>query len=112
MKDLATLSYFLGLEVISSFDGYYLSLAKHSSNLLSKADITDNKTVSTPFEYNAKLTTLDGEPISDATRYRQLVSSLIYLTVTRPDISDAVSMVSKLMDAPCFVHYATVLQIL
>ena len=55
---------------------------------------------------------MDGEPISDATRYCQLVGSLIYLTVTRPDISYAVGMVSKFMDAPRSVHYAAVLRIL
>ena len=54
MKDLGTFSYFLGLEVTSSFDGYYLSQAKYASDLLSKAGITDNKTVSTPLEYNAR----------------------------------------------------------
>ena len=112
MKDLDILSYFLGLEVTSSFDGYYISQAKYASDLLSKADITDNKTVSTHFEYNAKLTPLDGELIFDATRYRQLVGSLIYLTVTRPNISHAVGMVSKFMDAPRSVHYAAVLRIL
>ena len=109
---VSILSYFLGLEVTSSSDGYYLSQAKYASDLLSKAGITDNKTVSTPLEYNAKLTLLDGEPISDAIRYRQLVGSLIYLIVTRPDISHAVGMVSKFMDAPRFVHYAAVLRIL
>ena len=59
IKDLGTLSYFLRLEVTSSSDGYYLSQAKYAFDLLSKAGITDNKTVSTPFEYNAKLTPLD-----------------------------------------------------
>ena len=112
MKDLGTLSYFLGLEVTSSSNGYYLSQAKYAFDLLSKADITNKKTVSTPLEYNAKLTPLDGEPISDATRYRQLVGSLIYLTVTHPDISHAVGMVSKFMDAPRSIHYAAVLWIL
>ena len=105
MKDPGTLSYLLGLEVISSSDRYYLSHANYASDLLSKAGITDNKTVSTPLEYNAKLTPLDGEPISDATRYRQLVGSLIYLTITRPDISHAVGMVSKFMDAPRSIHF-------
>ena len=112
MKDLGTLSYFLGLEVTSSSDGYYLSQAKYAYELLSKAGITDNKTVSTPLEYNVKLTPLDGEPISDATRYRQLVGSLIYLIVTRPDISHVVGMVSKFMDAPHFFHYVSILRIL
>ena len=112
MKDLDTLSYFLGLQVISSSDGYQLSHAKYTSDLLSKAGITDNKTVSTPLEYNAKLTPLDGEPISDATCYLQLVGSLIYLTITCLDISHVVGMVSKFMDALRYVHYAIVLQIL
>ena len=65
MKDLGTLSYFLGLEITSSSDGYYFAQAKYASDLLSKAGIIDNKIVSTSLEYNAKLTPLDGEPISD-----------------------------------------------
>ena len=109
MKDLGTFSYFLGLEVTSSCDGYYLSQAKYAYDLLSKAGVTDNKIVSTLLEYNVELTPLDGEPISDATSYHQLVGSLIYLTVTRLDISHAMSMVSKFMDAPHSVHYAAVL---
>ena len=96
MKDLGTLSYFLRLEVTLSSDGYYFSQAKYASNLLSKAGITNKKTVSIPLKYNAKLTPLDGEPISDATRYRQLVGSLIHVTVTCLDISHDVGMVSKL----------------
>ena len=70
MKDLGILNYFLGLEVTSSSDGYYLFQAKYVSDFLSKVGIIDNKTVSTPLEYNAKLKLLDGEPISDATCYR------------------------------------------
>ena len=70
MKDLGTLNYFLGLKITLSSDRYYLFQAKYASDLLFKVGITDNKTVSTPLEYNAKLTSLDGEPISNATHYR------------------------------------------
>ena len=97
MKDLGTLSYFLGFEITSSSDGYYLSHAKYAYDLLFKAGIIDNKTVFTPLEYNAKLTPLNGEPISNTTHYHQLVGSLIYLTVTRPDISHAMGIVSSWM---------------
>uniref|UniRef100_A0A2N9GLN8 Reverse transcriptase Ty1/copia-type domain-containing protein n=1 Tax=Fagus sylvatica TaxID=28930 RepID=A0A2N9GLN8_FAGSY len=112
MKDLSTLSYFLGFEVTSSSDGYYLSQAKYASDLLSKAGLTDSKTVSTPLELNVKLNATDGEPLPDATLYRQLVGNLIYLTVTGPDLANVVHLVSQFMSAPRFTHYAAVLCIL
>uniref|UniRef100_A0A2N9HNV7 Integrase catalytic domain-containing protein n=1 Tax=Fagus sylvatica TaxID=28930 RepID=A0A2N9HNV7_FAGSY len=112
MKDLGPLSYFLGLEVSSSSDGYYLTQAKYTSDLISRAGITDSKIVDTPIEYNNRLNTHDGEPLPDATLYRQLVGSLVYLTVTRPDISYAVHIVSQFMAAPRSLHYVAVLRIL
>uniref|UniRef100_A0A2N9HR29 Integrase catalytic domain-containing protein n=1 Tax=Fagus sylvatica TaxID=28930 RepID=A0A2N9HR29_FAGSY len=112
MKDLGPLSYFLGLEVSSSSDGYYLTQAKYTSDLISRAGITDSKIVDTPIEYNNRLNIHDGEPLPDATLYRQLVGSLVYLTVTRPDISYAVHIVSQFMAAPRSLHYAAVLRIL
>ena len=112
MKDLGLLSYFLGLEVSSSSDGYYLTQAKYTSDLISRARITDSKIVDTPIKYNNRLNTHDGEPLPDATLYRQLVGSLVYLIVTRPDISYAVHLVSQFMAAPRSLHYAVVLRIL
>jgi hypothetical protein len=50
MKDLGPLSYFLGLEVSSSSDGYYLTQAKYTSDLISRAGITDSKIVDTPID--------------------------------------------------------------
>ena len=61
MKDLGPLNYFLGLEVSSSADGYYLTQAKYTSGLISGASITDTKIVDTPIEYNCRLNYHDGE---------------------------------------------------
>uniref|UniRef100_A0A2N9EH43 Reverse transcriptase Ty1/copia-type domain-containing protein n=1 Tax=Fagus sylvatica TaxID=28930 RepID=A0A2N9EH43_FAGSY len=112
MKDLGHLSYFLGLEVSSDFTGYYLSQAKYAFDLLSHAGMTDTKVVSTSLEMNARLTPLDGTPLSDATLYRQLVGSLVYLTVTRPVIAHAIHLVSQFLAVPHFTHYAAVIHIL
>jgi hypothetical protein len=112
MKDLGSLSYFLGLEVSQDSEGYYLSQAKYASDLLSRAGITDCKTELTPLEVNCKLTPLDGTPLEDATLYRQLVGSLVYLTVTRPDIAYAVHKVSQFMAAPRSSHFSAVLRII
>ena len=61
---------------------------------------------------NARLTLLDGTPLSDATLYRQLVGSLVILIVTRSDIAHVVHLVSQYLAAPHFTHYAAVLYIL
>ena len=100
MKDLGHLSYFLGLEITHSTDGFYITQAKYASKLLSRAGLTDSKTVDTPVELNAHLTPTGGKLLSNPSLYRQLVGSLVYLTVTRLDISYAVYQVSQYLSAP------------
>ncbi|KAA0058546.1 putative mitochondrial protein [Cucumis melo var. makuwa] len=112
MKDLGSLNYFLGLEVSRRSDGYLLSQAKYASDLLARSGITDSNTTSTPLDPNVHLTPYDGVPLKDVSLYRQLVGSLIYLTVTRPDIAYAVHIVSQFMAAPRTVHFTAVLRIL
>ena len=94
MKDLGPLSYFLGLEISSSSNGYYLTQAKYISDLLSRAYLTDSKIVDTSIELNTRLTPHDDEPLRNFTLYRHLVGDLVYLTVTQLDISYAVHQVS------------------
>ena len=80
--------------------------------MISRANITNSKIVDTPIEYNYRLNYHDGKSLSDATLNRQLVESLIYLIVTRPDISYVVHVVSQFMAAPRSLHYAVVIRIL
>ncbi|GKV36761.1 hypothetical protein SLEP1_g44855 [Rubroshorea leprosula] len=112
MKDLGVLSYFPGLEVNSSDDGYLLSQVKYDFNFISKAELNDSKSVSTPLEPNVKLTPMDDSLLSNHTHYRQLVGSLVYFTTTRPDIEYVVHIVNQFMAALCSTHYAAVLHII
>ena len=112
MKDLRHLSYFLGLEITHSTDGLYITQAKYAFDLLSRAGLTDSKTIDTTVEINAYLTPSEGKPLSNPSLYRRLVGSLVYLTVTRPYISYAVHQVSQYLSAPRSTHYAVVLRIL
>ncbi|XP_028052258.1 uncharacterized protein LOC114256776 [Camellia sinensis] len=112
MKDLGFLSYFLDLEISHDFSGYFLIQAKYTSDLLTRASLTDYKTAPTPIDPQTCLTPLDGHLLSDAILYRQLVGSLVYLTVTRPDIAYDVYIVSQFMDAPRSPHYDAVVHIL
>ena len=50
------ISYFLGLEITHSADGLYITQAKYASDFLSRARLTDSKTVDTAVELNAHLT--------------------------------------------------------
>ena len=73
MKDLGHLSYFLGLEITHSTDGLYITQAKYAFDLLSRAGLTDSKTVDTPVELNAHLTPSGrggGKPLSNHSLYR------------------------------------------
>ena len=100
MKDFGHISYFLGLQITHFTDGLYITQAKYASELLSRAGLTDSKTVDTPIELNAHLTPSGGKPLSNPSFYRHLVGSLVYLTVTRPDISYVVHQVSQYLSAP------------
>jgi hypothetical protein len=54
----------------------------------------------------------DGTPLEDPSRYRHLVGSLVYLTVTRPDIAHVVHILSQFVSAPTSVHYGHLLRVL
>ena len=61
---------------------------------------------------NAHLTPSRGKPLFNPSLYRRLVGSLVYLTVTCPDISYVVYQVSQYLSAPRSTHYAAILRIL
>ncbi|KAA0037956.1 glutamate receptor 2.8-like [Cucumis melo var. makuwa] len=80
---------------------------KEGSNkdLLKKYGISDCKPIAIPMEVNKKFCMHEGKDLADPIMYRQLVSSLIYLTLTRPDISYSVEVEIMIHDdqllGPC-----------
>ena len=67
------------------------------------------RTTSTPIEQNHKLCA--GDPV-DKEKYQRLVGRLIYLCHTRPDITYAVSVVSRYMHDPRSGHMDAAYRIL
>ena len=61
---------------------------------------------------NKKLSNYDGKPKVDGAMYQSLVGFLFYLTHTRPDIVNAVSIVSKFMSEPSKDHLTATKRIL
>jgi len=112
MTDLGPLSYFLGIEVLHSQQGYYISQSKYIQDLLVRSGLTDNKIAATPMDLHLQLRPNDGTPPQDPARYRHIVGSLVYLTVTRPDIAHAVHILNKFVSAPTSVHFGHLLRVL
>ena len=65
----------------------------------------DYKLVDTLMDLNVKLVPGQGEPLRDPRRYRRLMGRLNYHTITRPNISFPVSVVSQFLKSPCDSHW-------
>ena len=112
MSDLGLMHYFLGIEISQKNGGIFLSQKKYTENLLKKFRMYDCKSVATPLVTNEKLRKDDSSPKADASLYRSLIGSLLYLTVTRRDIFYATSLLSRFMQSPTQIHYGAAKRIL
>nr|KYP47813.1 hypothetical protein KK1_030509 [Cajanus cajan] len=112
MTDLGLMNYFLGIEVSQKEKGIFICQKKYTEALLKKFKMSGCKTVTTPLVTKEKLQKDDGAPDADASRYRSLIGSLLYLTATRPDIMYAVSLLSRFMQKPSQIHFGAAKRIL
>ena len=111
MKDLGKLKYFLGIEVGRGAEGFMLTQRKYTLDLVADVGLLGSKPVATPMEIQHKLA-LDLSPfLSDAEKYRRLVGRLIYLSITRPDISYAVHILSQFMQKPRELQWGAAMRV-
>jgi hypothetical protein len=104
MKDLGLMHYFLGLEVWQSPERIFLNQGKYTVEILKRFDMLECKSMNTPMEAKLKLLVDTSSDLIDATLYRQIIGSLMYLTNTRPDICFAVNTLSQFLVEPRRVH--------
>eukprot|EP00253_Pinus_taeda_P021865 PITA_21865 len=105
MKDLRNLHYCLGLEVWKDSRQTFLTQGKYARSLLERFRMEQCRSTATPLQQNLKLSSDDGTKEVDATMYKELVCSLIYLTTIRLELAYFVSVLSQFMSKPLESHW-------
>ena len=104
MKDIDMMHYFLGLEEWQEPGEIVLSQGKYVAEILKRLRMMDCKSMSTQMTMNLKLLCDTTYETIDATLYRQMIGSLMYLTNTRLDICFVVNPLSQYMVELRHVH--------
>ncbi|XP_019157184.1 PREDICTED: uncharacterized protein LOC109153775 [Ipomoea nil] len=112
MSIVGQMTYFLGLQVKQSSEGYFISQKKYAKNLVKKFELESSKTPRTLISTSTKLSKDDAGPPIDSTVYRSLIGSLLYLTASRPDIMFSFGMCARHQSAPKKSHLIAAKRIL
>ncbi len=114
MHDLGNVNYILGVKIIRDRKNrrMWLSQEGYIQEVLKKFKMESCKPVSTPADTDVKLPRNDGSAVNQV-EYQSLVGSLIYAAIgTRPDIAQAVGMVSQHNSNPGIIHWTAAKRIL
>ncbi|CAN6725556.1 unnamed protein product [Malus baccata var. baccata] len=99
IKDIGRLNYFLGIEMATPSKWLFLHQHKYVLDLLQEENMLDCKPGITPLDCRLRLN-IEGEAMHDVSYYQRLVGKLIYLTITHPIITYAVSLARQFMHSP------------
>ena len=105
VRDLGDAKYFLGMSLVRNRQARTLKMTQErlATELVSRYGMKEGKIKTTPMSPSIRLVQATKDNMLDKGAYTlsELVGSLLYLSVcTRPDISQAVGVLSRYMAAP------------
>ncbi|CAM8877571.1 unnamed protein product [Rhodiola kirilowii] len=112
MSMVGEMCFFLGLQVKQKADGIFISQSKYARNLIKKFDLEKATHKRTPAATHVKVTKDEAGANMDQTLYRSMIGSLLYHTVSRPDISHAVGVCARYQANPKESHLMNVKRII
>lgn len=112
MTDLRRMKYFLGIEVIQDMKGVFICQQKYAKEILERFGMENSNSLCNPIVTSCKLTRDENGNPPDATVYKQLVRSLMYLIATRLDLMFVVCLISRFMERPTEIHMTTTKRVL
>lgn len=104
MTDLDVMTFFLGMEIKQDEHEVFICQKKYAKQILKKFKLEECKVMSTPMNQKEKLCKEDGTDKIDQVYFRSLIGCLMYLTATRPDILNALSILSRFMHCASELH--------
>ena len=112
MTDIGMMSFFLGMEIQQKQNEVFLCQQKYAKEVLKNFNMEGCKSTATPMNQKEKFCKEDGAEKVDEGLYRSLIGCLMYLTATRPDIMQAVSLLSRYMHCASEIHFQAAKRIL
>ncbi|GKC58217.1 retrovirus-related pol polyprotein from transposon TNT 1-94 [Tanacetum coccineum] len=111
MSMMGQMSFFLGLQISQCPKGIFINQSKYASEIVKKYGLNSTDSVDTPMIENKKLDEdLQGKQV-DATLYRGMIGSLMYLTASRPDLNYVVCLCARYQAKPTEKHLQAVKRI-
>ncbi|XP_028189629.1 uncharacterized protein LOC114375925 [Glycine soja] len=102
MTDLGLMMFFLGMEIKQG--GVFVCQKKYAKEILKKFKLEECKEMNTPMNQKERLYKEDGTEKIDQAYFRSMIGCLLYLSVTRPDILNVVSILSRFMHCASEMH--------
>ncbi|GJW51419.1 retrovirus-related pol polyprotein from transposon TNT 1-94 [Tanacetum coccineum] len=108
MLMMGQMSFFLGLQISQSPRGIFINQSKYASEIVKKYGLLTTDFVDTPMVEKNKLDEdLQGKQV-DATLYRGMIGSLMYLTSSKPDLIYDVCLYARYQAKPTEKHLQAV----